>query len=246
MDTPIVLIHGAWQGAWTFDALRTRLDTADISSIAIDLAGNGFDDTAPDKVDLELYISQVGDAIDELGGRAAILGHSGGGIVATAAAERLPAKTAAVIYLAGMCLPTGIDFGELQTRVAGVGNVFGVSGDIVVSDDGLTSTVSPQAALTYFLDDIPEPIASQAAARLTPQPEGGRLISSPTTPENFGQLPKLYIEALQDSSMIIEAQRAMQAFIPEMPVVSMDCGHVPQVADPERLTEILADFLGGL
>ncbi len=214
--------------------------------MAVDLAGNGIDDTPPEDVDLDVYVSQVGDAIDELGGRAAILGHSGGGIIATAAAERFPDKTAAVIYLAGMCLPTGMDFGELQEQVAGEGKVFGVSGDIVVSDDGLTSTVSTEAALKYFVDDIPEPIASEAAARLTPQPEGGRLITSPTTPENFGPIPKLYIEALKDSSMILEAQRAMQAFIADMPVVSMDCGHVPQVADPDGLTEILAEFLDDL
>ena len=246
MTAPLILIHGAWQGSWTFDLLLPQLEKAGVEAVAIDLAGNGFDTTPPEEVNLDLYLTQIEDVIDELGGSAVLVGHSGAGIIATAAAERYPDKTTAVIFLAGMCLPTGMDFGELTEQVVGEGNVFGITGDIMVSEDGLTSTVPVDRAAENFLNDVPKEIALKAAEKLTPQPEGGRFITSPTSPENFGRVPKLYIEALQDLSMILDAQRAMQAFIPDMPVVSMDCGHVPQFSDPEGLTKILVEFLDEL
>lgn len=243
MTEPFVLIHGAWQGSWTFDRLLPELSERGLIGVAIDLPGNGADDTDPADVSLALYLDALEQTIDELGGRAHLVGHSGGGVIATAFAERSPERTASVIYLAGMCLPQGMDFGELQELVAGPGQVFGISGDIQVSEDGLTSTVPIDRAIACFLNDCDYETAARAAARLTPQPERGRFITSPTTPERFGELPKLYIEATNDQSMILDAQRTMQRFIPDMAVVSLATGHVPQFTDPVGLANLLASFV---
>ena len=46
-STPIVvLVHGAWHGAWCWAALQTELDYRGIASLAIDLPGHGAS-TAP-------------------------------------------------------------------------------------------------------------------------------------------------------------------------------------------------------
>ena len=246
MSDPFVLIHGAWQGSWTFDRLLPELSELGLTGVAVDLPGNGADDTDPADISLALYLDVLENVVDGLGGRAHIVGHSGGGVIATAFAERSPERTASVIYLAGMCLPQGMAFGELQERVAGPGEVFGISGDIQVSEDGLTSTVPIDRAIECFLNDCDYETAAQAAARLTPQPERGRFITSPTTPERFGTVAKLYIEATNDRSMILDAQRAMQRFIPDMPVVSLPTGHVPQFTDPAGLARLLASFANGL
>ena len=243
MTDPLILIHGAWQGSWTFDTLLPHLDEVGLTGIAVDLPGNGTDDTDPADVSLDLYLNMLESVIDTHGGRAHIVGHSGAGIIATALAEQSPERTASVIFLAGICLPQGMDFGVLQEQVAGPGNEFGISGDIVISPDGLTSTVPTDRAIACFLNDCDPATAAVAAARLTPQPERGRLFTSPTTAERFGSVPTLYIEALQDQSMILEAQRAMQQFIPDMPVASIDAGHVPQFTEPAALAKILVDFV---
>ena len=243
---PVILIHGAWQGSWTFDLLVPLLGERGLRPVAVDLPGNGVDDTPPESVTLTTYLDHLTAVIDDVGGPATVVGHSGGGIIATALAEHSPERVASVIYLAGMCLPDGRDFGVLQEQVAGPGQVFGVSGDIVVADDGVTSTVSAEAAITYFLNDTDRSVAEQLVARLTPQPEGGRLIASPTTPERFGRIPKLYIEALDDRSMILEAQRAMQALVPDMPVVSIDAGHVPQFTRAPEVASAIAEFVADL
>lgn len=237
---PLVLVHGAWQGSWSFDALVPALDERGLTSRAIDLPGNGVDDTPPGDVTLELCLDLIESTIDALGGRACVVGHSGGGLMATAMAERAPDKVASVIYLAGMCLPNGEDFGQLQERVGGS---VGISADIVVAPDGLTSTVPQDKAIEYFLNDYDPALAPAVAARLTPQPEGGRLITTPATDTRFGTIPKLYIEARLDASISLEAQRAMQALAPDMTVVSLATGHVPQLIDPEGVATAIADFL---
>lgn len=245
-EHPVILIHGAWQGSWTFDLLVPLLSERGLRPVAVDLPGNGVDDTPPEAVTLRTYLDHLAAVVDDLGGRATVVGHSGGGIVATAFAEHAPERVSSVIYLAGMCLTDGRDFGAFQEQVAGPGQVFGVSGDIVVSEDGSTSTVSAEAAITYFLHDADRSVAEQLVARLTPQPEGGRLIASPTTAERFGRIPKLYIEALDDRSMILAAQRAMQAFVPDMPVVSIEAGHVPQFTRAPEVAAAIAEFVSGL
>lgn len=244
MTTPIILIHGAWQGSWTFGRLLPVLADRGLTAVAVDLPGNGVDKTPPGEVTLDVYCDAIEAQIDALGGQAILVGHSGAGVTATAAAERFPKKVSGVVYLAGMCLPQGMDFGELTELVAGPGKAFGITGDITVS--GPTSMVPFEEAARYFLNDVPFDEAIEIVQQLTPQPIGGQYITSPTTAERFGSIPTLYIEALRDLSMIIEAQRMMQQFIPGMPVVSLDTGHVPQFTDPVGVADALSEFADSL
>lgn len=240
MPDPIILIHGAWQGSWTFDALLPALEAVELVGFAIDLPGNGVDNTRPEDVTLDVYLDFLEAQIDDVGGRACVVGHSGAGLIATALAERSPERVSSVIYLAGMCLPNGEDFGQLQARVD---EPVGISDDIIAAPDGLTSTVPIDKAIHYFLNDCDPDVARAAAERLRPQPEGGRFITSPTTAENFGPIPKLYIEALRDISITIGTQRAMQQLAPDLEVVSVDTGHVPQLMDPQGVAAAMGDFI---
>ena len=82
--------------------------------------------------------------------------------------------------------------------------------------------------MAIFLQDCAESDAAAAAARLTPQGEGGRAVTTPATAERYGRIPRLYVEALDDRSLILPVQRAMQARAPGASVVSLPTGHAPQ------------------
>ncbi|MGZ6978593.1 MAG: alpha/beta hydrolase [Acidimicrobiia bacterium] len=43
MTASVVLVHGAWQGAWCFDRVLARLRDAGIEAVAVDLPGHGSD-----------------------------------------------------------------------------------------------------------------------------------------------------------------------------------------------------------
>ena len=85
--------------------------------------------------------------------------------------------------------------------------------------------------------------AAMAAQRLTPQPERGRAVTARLTPQKFGRVPRLYIEAEADRSVTLVCQRRMQKLVPGAEVVTLPTGHCPHLAAPELFADILIPFL---
>jgi pimeloyl-ACP methyl ester carboxylesterase len=111
------------------------------------------------------------------------------------------------------------------------------------SDDRKVSRVPAAAAIAIFLHDCAAEDAAAAAARLTPQGEGGRAVTTPATAERYGRIRRLYVEALDDRSVILPVQRAMQARAPGAAVVSLSSGHAPQFSAPAQLADAIFPFL---
>ena len=241
-----ILIHGAWQGSWVWARLLPFLESAGINAIAIDLPGNGSDETPLHAVSLDLYLAHIARVAAAISGPLALVGHSGGGLVATAAAKALSGKVDRVAYVAGMMLPSGMSFSDLmKAENASERGLAGIGPHLVWSDDRLSTTVPPEAAADIFLGGLPRDEAISAAARLTPQSQGGRDIAAAWTASGFGKLPRLYVECLADRSVSIELQRRMQELVPGAARVSLDTDHAPQVSAPEKLAEALVPFLKG-
>jgi pimeloyl-ACP methyl ester carboxylesterase len=244
MADPVILVHGAWQGSWAWEAFLPHLAKAGIRAIAVDLPGNGVDGTPAEAVTIDLYVDHVGTLIDKLGDRVSLVGHSGGGVVATAVAERFPDRVSRIAYIAGMMLPAGMGFGDLQQELAEPGAPpSGISGHLIWSDDRLTNWARRDKALEIFYHDCDPAEAERAVDRLTPQPFGGFALIAHPTPDGFGRIPRLYVEATQDRSVTIGMQRRMQQLVPGAEVVSLETGHVPQLSAPEKLSEALVPFL---
>lgn len=241
---PAVLIHGAWQGSWAWNRFLPFLAEARIPAITVDLPGNGSDATPAEAVDIGLYVDHIGRILDGISGQVSIVGHSGGGVIATAVAECYPEKVSRIAYVAGMMLPAGMSFGDLQRELAGPdAPPSGITGHLVWSEDRLTNWAPRDKALEIFYHDCDPATAEWAVDRLTPQPVGGYTLIARPTPARFGRIPRLYIEAVQDRSVLIAAQRRMQELVPDARTVSLDTGHVPQLSAPEKLAEALIPFL---
>lgn len=245
----IVLIHGAWQGSWSFDAWRPMLEAAGWRTHAVDLPGNGWGATAHECASLAHYTRHVIAALDTLDGPAVVLGHSGGGVTASQVAEEVPDRVVAVVYLAGMMLPSALSFADLVRAVARMAPdapVAGISPYLDEDPVADTTSVRPEGALECFLQDC-EPVAAQRAiSMLRPQPESGRRMTNRLTPARFGCVPRVYVECLEDRSVTLPLQRAMQQASPGATVVSLKCGHVPQLVRPAELTAILVPELDAL
>ena len=247
LPDPAILIHGAWQGSWVWDRVIPLLArSAGIASIAIDLPGNGTDGTRAADVSLDLYVDYVGAILKRLSRRASLVAHSGGGVVASAVAERFPERVRRIAYVAGMMLPDGMAFAELVDQLKDDhSDAAGIAPHLVWSQDRLSSCVPMEAALAYFFHDCRPADAVAAARRLTPQPDRGRAVRAHLTVERFGRVPRLYIEAEADRSVIPACQRRMQALVPGAEVVTIPTGHAPQLAAPELLADALIPFLSG-
>jgi len=232
----VALIHGAWQGAWAWERLTPLLQRAGLTVLAVDLPRG--------EVSLADYLDHIGGQIARLNGKVSLVGHSGGGMVATAAAEAFCERVARVAYVAGMMLPSGMTFAQLrESMTEEVGAAPGVVGELIWSADGQTSRVPAPAARAIFYHDCPPDLAAAAAQKLTPQHEGGRALQVNWTPERFGALPRLYVEATEDRSLPLALQRRMQALTPGAEVVSLPTGHAPQLSAPVALAQALIPFL---
>lgn len=237
----IVLIHGAWAGSWVWDSLIDGLHGAGHRPHAVDLPGNGSDATPLAEVSLERYVEHVGTLIETLEGPVQLVGHSGGGVTVTALAERYAERIAGVSYVAGMMLPSGKGFAELCVEMSrDFPEVSGIGPYLEPVEGG--SQVPSDAACAVFFHDAPTQAALSAARHLTVQPDGGRDIAAHWTPERFGRLPRLYLEATRDRSVLPLVQQRMQQLVPGAERVALDCGHAPQLAAPEALLAALLDF----
>jgi pimeloyl-ACP methyl ester carboxylesterase len=244
-----VLIHGAWQGSWSWDAWLPYLRQRGWQAHAVDLPGNGCDPrdhTPPEQVTLERYTAHVLDLLRRLDGPAVVLGHSGGGITASQVAEAAPERVACLVYLAGMMLPDGCSYAGLLARSRQLQPTLdpaGIGPHLQWSDDGAVSSVPPQAARDIFLHDATADAALRAIARLRPQPEGGRAMAPRLSMARYGSVPRVYVEALQDRSVLLPLQRLMQSLAPGALRLSLDCGHVPQLVRPRELSDLLLPVL---
>lgn len=242
-NDPVILIHGAWQGSWSWDHLVPLLEAKGLTVIAVDLPGNGVDGSDPADVTLEACLDHL-DGIAAEFEQVSVVGHSGGGVIASAMAER-NAKVARLGYVAGMMLPAGVGFGELRAEaMQGSDAMPGVAPYLEWSADGRVSTVPRHAGEAIFLSDCSAEVARAASAKLTPQGEGARAIRLQSV-DRVTRLPRLYVEATEDLSLPIAAQRLMEARLPGALIVDLPTGHVPQLTAPQQLADLLVPFLNG-
>lgn len=236
--TDIILIHGAWQGGWVWDDIVPRLTDAGHDCRAVDLPGSAPD--VPDRTtvtfgDQVAYLEELLDTID---GKAVVVGHSGGGMAASQIAENRPERIAGIVYVAGMMLPDNTRFPEIveackQADPAAVG-IWPHLDHL----DGM-SAVPADAAVEIFYQDCAPDAARNAAARLTPQSNAARDVAPRITDARFGTVPRVYIEALKDRSVVPAVQRRMQELTPGAIVRSIDTGHAPMLANPVLLSDML-------
>ena len=238
-----VLIHGAWAASWVWDSLRTVLEGQGYAVITPDMPGNSRNPASPEQINMQGCVSHVQACCAGVTGPLLIVGHSGGGVVATQVAEVMAEQVAGIAYIAGMMLPSGLGFAELADEVQKTQpEAAGIWPYLEWSEDRQSSTVPPQAVCDVFLQDLPPELAMAAAQRFCAQPEGTRALVAEWSAERFGQLPRLYIEAQQDKSVVLSVQRRMQQLTPGAKVVSLDTGHVPQVTATQVVADALLSF----
>lgn len=245
----LVLVHGAWQGSWAFAAWRPLLEARGWHVHAVDLPGNGWGPLGDAPADLASYTAHVAGLVRSIDAPVIVVGHSGGGLTASQVAEELPERIAGLVYLAGMMLPSGMGFGELVRDVAAQtpdADLAGITPWLEWNAARTHTAVRPEGALRCFVHDCEPGAARGAAALLRPQPETGRAMCNRLSATRFGRVPRIYVECRDDRSVWLPLQRRMQQLSPGATCLPMDCGHVPQLAQPERLTALLLPELEAL
>ncbi|MCP4004185.1 MAG: alpha/beta hydrolase [bacterium] len=217
MSRPIILVHGAWHGAWCWDHVVPRLRERELAVAAIDLP---FTSSAND-------VEAARQAIETRPG-AVVLGHSYGGAVITEAASGLDVSH--LVYLAAFMQNEDETLASLMATAPPTPLVGGMS----FNDDGST-TITPEAALPAFYEDCSPEDAQSAIDRLRPvfftAPEGESARPA------WCDINSTYVVCTQDRALDASFQRRLAKRATN--IVEWETSHSPFMSQPGLLVDLL-------
>jgi pimeloyl-ACP methyl ester carboxylesterase len=234
---PIVLVHGAWHGAWAWDRVIALLASAGVECAALDLSGHGED--GGQFRDLYADVARVRGVLDEFDGDVVLVGHSYGGAVITEAG--LHRAVQHLVYVAAFAL----DRGESCVNAAAEGEAAQISHDGrpnlgagFIMGAGDMITLDPASAAECLYNDCDADTVAWALARLVPQP----LITLQGTPKGaaWRTKPSTYVVCVDDMAVHPDLQRIMARRCGS--VMEWPTGHSPFLCRPDLVAGLLVDL----
>jgi pimeloyl-ACP methyl ester carboxylesterase len=234
MNKPIVLVHGAWGGAWIWRRVLAPLRAAGLEVHAVTLTGDGERaHLRTPAITLQTHIDDVVNLVlaEELGS-VLLVGHSYGGQVVTGAADRLlarrPDAVRGLVYVDAMLPLPGEGWGQQH------------SAEVVAS-----RTAAAQANNHALPPPDPRDFGIEGAdrdwlqRRQVPHPFGPYREPMPFDGERIAALPRLFIDCNAPAYPTIAFSRERARATPGMQVAEIATGHCPMVTEPSRLVELL-------
>lgn len=230
-----VLVHGGFVGGWCWEKLVPLLEDAGHRVEAPDLPGNGDDRTPIPEVSLQSYADRISQVLDAQPEPVVLVGQSSGGVAISQAAEQRPDKIEMLVYVGAYLLRDGetlLSASENDTESLVLAN-------LVMSEDGSSATIREDAIREGLLADCSNEDVERAKSRFETQALAPVATPVALTEENFGRVPRVYIETLKDRAISPWLQKEMYERLPCRKVISMDTGHWPFYSAPEELAEHL-------
>jgi pimeloyl-ACP methyl ester carboxylesterase len=192
-----VLVHGSWQGAWSWDGVRDRLRARGHRVITPALPGRG--DLGEDRswIGHDDNVAAVLAALDADGaGPVVLAGHSLGGVTISQVADQRPDRVARLIYCAAFVLDDGEAAGDVMPA------------PMRSAITGLSAT-RPDRAIPMpwelwrqnFIQTASEQLARESHERLVPDPY--RPVFEPVRLSRpvHRELPAAFVAFTQDQTM---------------------------------------------
>jgi pimeloyl-ACP methyl ester carboxylesterase len=219
----VVLVHGAWHGAWCWERVVDELDALGVSSDAVELPLTGLaDDASTARAAIEAAIADAGPGV-------VVVGHSYGGIVISEAAAGIDG-VGRLVYLAAFM--TDEDDDELSIMTAHGSPVLGA---VVAVDGG--AGIDPAQARALFYGDSDDATVAAVIPKLRPmRGSGNGLTRAPA----WKAVPSTYVVCTEDGALPPAAQREMATRADV--VVEWPTDHSPFLTRPGELASLIASY----
>ena len=233
-----ILIHGSWHSSWNWHKVIPILEKQGHKTIAIDLPGMGRDKTPINEVKMQSTVEKICKLIDSIEGKVILVGHSKNGIMISQAAEYRPDKIEKLVYLAAYLIPNGkTQRGYSLQDTEGILKPF-----VTMYDELQAHTLQPEIYRDGLYNDCEENIVELAKLLLSHEPVESGITPLQLTEENFGSIPRVYIECTEDKAVNPFIQRKMYTEMPCEKVYSMQTSHSPFFSKPQELSDILCEI----
>jgi len=233
-----ILIHGSWHSSWNWHRVIPILENQGHRAIAIDLPGMGRDKTPIQDVKMKSTVDIICKLIDSVEGKVILVGHSKNGIMISQAAEYRPNKIEKLIYLAAYLVPNG-----KAQRDYSLQDTQGVLKPYVTRYEETNShTLQPEIYKEGLYADCDDHILQLAKLLLSHESAESGKETLHLTEENYGSVPRFYIECTEDKAVGILLQRKMVAESTCEKVYSMATSHSPFFSKPQELSDILCEI----
>jgi pimeloyl-ACP methyl ester carboxylesterase len=230
-----IFVHGSWHGSWNWHRVVPILEQLGHRAITIDLPGMGRDKTPIQEVKLQASVDAICRIIDDLEEQVILVGHSKNGIMISQTAEYRPHRIEKLVYLAAYLIPNGKtqrEYSQLDTE--GVLKPY-----VTVHPELNASTLAPEIYREGLYADCDDHIVQLAKVLLSPEPLESGITPLQLTDENFGSVPRVYIECTLDKAVTPFIQQKMYNEMPCEKVYRMETSHSPFFSRPAELAEIL-------
>jgi pimeloyl-ACP methyl ester carboxylesterase len=241
----IVLVHGAFSGAWCWQPVLPGLRAAGHAVQTVELPGSGEDRTPVADVTLEAYAERVGDALGKQA-PAVLVGHSMGGIVITQAAAQYPERVTALVYVAAFLPGNGQSLMDLTALPEGADDQ--VQANLVVAGDPPVATMPAAASRQALFACCDDAQAAWATQRMGLQP-----VIPFTQPVNLGgagadafaDLARAYVSCPLDRAIPLALQQRMLQEAGCDPVIELATDHSPWISRTDELVAALDRLAAG-
>jgi pimeloyl-ACP methyl ester carboxylesterase len=224
----VMLVHGAFHGAWCWNTVVEGLRARGIEARAIDLPGHG--ESREPLGDMTEHGAALRRALQQTPGPVVVCGHSLGGATISEGVP-LDGRVRHLVYVAAV----------MPDRDQTVGNSLpaGATSQMPAAlqqDAAGNTVVAPDRAVEFFYHDCPPELAAWAVARLCP--ENPRAMTTPLAQAAWREIESTYVVCLQDRAIPPAAQEELAKRCAH--VTRWDTSHSPMLSRPALLVDLLA------
>jgi pimeloyl-ACP methyl ester carboxylesterase len=236
----IVLVHGAYGGAWCWSRVVGPLEAAGHTVETLDLPGAGNDETPVEGVTLESCAARAGEALARNDDPAVLVGHSMGGVVVTQAASNVPDRVASLVYVCAFMPANGQSLLDLTKYPEGANDM--IQANIEVRGDPPVAYLPPEATAEAIYNCCDDETVAWAIERRRPQPLAPFVTPVSIDDAALARIPRSYVVCEQDHSIPPELQRRMIAEHPCRKVFELDTDHAPFLSAVDELVDALLEL----